>query len=153
MAVRKLILERESNPEFYTLTDEQKPLMDRWNDFNKQLHNFKIPKLWLFKTKYKLRPIGVGIVGLQKDFLNWYGRTRDFCYNPAYKIGGTSEEKLIIYLQSTATLRDLMNKFNTDMLMLAQNYNDRSLEYDNKGNFLIAMTGLVIAVIGLIVAL
>ncbi len=153
MAVYKFILERESNPEFFKLAEEQKPLMDGWNDFNNQLHNFKIPRFWLFKTKHKLRPIGVGIASLQKDFLNWYGRMRGFCYEPTYTIGGTSEEKLITYLNSTAILRDLMNKLNTDMLMLAENFNDRSTEYDNKLNFLIAMTGLVIAVIGLVVAL
>lgn len=100
-----------------------------------------------------MRLIAEGIGGLQKDFLGWYGRTRDFCYTPVYKIGGTSEEELIIYLQYTATLRDVMNKFNTDMLMLAQNYNDREVEYVNQFNFLIAMTGLVIAVMGIVIAL
>ncbi len=153
MAVHKFILERESNPEFFKLADEQKSLMDKWNGLGKQVQNFKIPRFWLFKTKHKLRPIGVGIARLQKDFLNWYGRTRGFCYEPVYIIGGTSEEKLITYLHSTATLRDLMNKLDSDMLMLAQNFNDRSSEYDNKLNFLIAMTGLVIAIIGLVIAL
>ncbi len=153
MAARKFVLEKKSNPEFFELTDEQKSLMDRWNVLGKQVQNFKIPKLWFFETKRKLRPIGLGIAGLQKDFLNWYGRIRKFCYEPTYMIRGTSEEKLITYLHSTAILRDLMNKLNTDMLMLAQNFNDRSSEYDNKLNFLIAMVGLVIAVIGLVIAL
>ncbi len=153
MVVLNITLEEESNPEFYKLINEQKSLMDRFNDLNKQAHSFKIPRLWLFKIKRKLRLIAEGIGGLQKDFISWYGRTRDFCYTPVYKIGGTSEEKLIIYLQYTATLRDVMNKFNTDMLMLAQNYNDREVEYVNQFNFLIAMTGLVIAVIGIVIAL
>ncbi len=152
MTVYKIILERESNPEFYVLADEQKSLMDRWNDFDNQLHNFKMPKLWLFKTKGRLRPIGTGITQLQKDFINWYGRVRGFCYEPSYTIGGTSEEKLITYLHSTATLRDLMNKLDSDMLMLAQNFNDRSTECDNRFNFLIAMEGVVLALIGIVIA-
>lgn len=151
MALHKLILEREGNPEFYTLTDEHKSLNDRSINLNNQMYSFKIPRFWLFTTK--LRPIYVGLVRLQKDFSNWYDRARKFCYAPIYKMEGTPQEELLTHLQSTATLRDSMNELNNNMVMLANNLNGRFLEYDNKRNFLIAMTGLVLAVVGLVIAL
>ncbi len=153
MAINKLVLERESNPEFYKLTDEQKSLTDESHNLNYQLYSFKIPRFWLFKTKHKFRPIFVGLLRIQKDFDNWYVRARKFCYSPMYKMEGTPQEELLTHLQSTATLRDSMNELNNNMVMVANNLNGRILEYDNNLNFLIAMTGLIIAVTGLVVAL
>ena len=153
MVVHKLTLKKEDNPEFHTLCDEQNLLMDRWNQLNNQLQNFKIPRLCLFKTKGELRLIGIEIKKLQKDFLEWYKRAHEFYVDPSYTIEGTSEERILLYSHCTDIVGNIMHKFNSDMLMLAQNFNDRSSEYDNKLNFSIAMAGLVIAVIGLVIAL
>jgi len=153
MVVLRLTLKKEDNPEFYTLCDEQKLLMDRWNQFNKQLHDFKIPRLCLSKSKDELCLIGVEMNKLQKDFLEWYKRAHKFYIDPSYTIEGTSEERMLVYSHFTAILGDIMHKFNSDMLMLADNYNSRYSEYNNQLNFLIAIGGLTIAVVGLIVAL
>ena len=45
--------------------------MDRRNVYNKQVHEFKIPRIFLFRTKHKLTLIGKNIAKLQKDFLDW----------------------------------------------------------------------------------
>jgi len=127
--------------------------MDRWNQFNKQLHDFKIPRLYLFKTKDELCLIGVEIKKLQKDFLEWYERAHKFYIDPSYTIEGTSEERMLVYSHSTAILGNIMHKFNSDMLMFVDNYDGIYSEYNNQLNFLIAIGGLIIAVVGLVVAL
>lgn len=153
MAVRKLILEREGNPEFYTLTDEQKSLIDRSVNLDNQMYSFTIPRFWLFKAKHKLRSIHESLGRLQKDFFNWYDRANKFWCAPIYKMEGTPQEEILTYLHYTDLLRSSMNELNKNMVVLANNLNGRFLEYNDNQNFLIAMTGLVIAVIGLVVAL
>ncbi len=153
MVVHRLTLKEEDNPEFHTLCDEQKLLMDRWNQFNKRLHDFKIPRLCLFKTKDELCLIGVEMKKLQKDFLEWYKRAHKFYIDPSYTIEGTLEERILVYSHCTDILGNIMHKFNSDMLMLADNYNGRYSEYNNQLNFLIAIGGLMIAMVGLVVAL
>ena len=150
MVVHKLRLERGDNPEYYALTDEQPLLMDRWNQVHNQLYAFRVPRLWLFGTKRNLLLVGADISQLQRDFLDWYKRVRKFCVNPHYKTKGTLPgDRRLIYLHCTATLRNLMNKLDSDMLMLAGDYNHRYSESEGRLNFLIAMVGLIIALVGL----
>jgi len=150
MVVHKLRLEKEDNPEFYALSDEQPLLMDRWNQFNNRLYAFRVPRLWLFGTKRNLLLVGADINQLQRDFLDWHKRARKFCVNPYYKTKGIPlGDQRLIYLHCTATLRDLMNKLGSDMLLLVENYNRRWSEREGRLNFLIAMVGLIIALVGL----
>lgn len=80
----KLSLDEQVNPEFYALAREHNALMDRWNQYNSQVHEFRVPKLILFTTRKSLRSIGKDISQLQKDFTDWHGRGRKFCNKPHY---------------------------------------------------------------------
>lgn len=152
MTIHKISLKEKDNPAFYSLVKEYNSLMDKWNDYNKQLHDFKVPRLLLFKTKHKVTSISKDIAELQKDFLDWQGRARSFCVKPYYK---TDSEQLghLVFLHFTATMRDLVNRLNSDMILLVENYNKVYSEYRNQVNFLIAITAFIISFIGLVLGI
>ena len=145
-------MEEKDNPEFYALAKEYNLLMDRWNGYNNQLHKFKVARLFLFRTKHQLIPIGKNIAKLQKDFLDWQRRARGFYTNPRYKIKPELSADLV-FLHSTAAMRDLVNRLNSDMVLLYDNYNKMYSQYQNQVNFLIAIIAFVISLIGLVLGI
>jgi len=152
MTLYEISLEEKDNPEFYALAKEHNSLMDRWNQYNNQLHTFKVPRVLIFKTKHKLTLIGRNIAKLQKDFLDWQKRARGFSVKPHYKVDSQQPGHLI-YLHFTATMRDLVNRLDSNMVLLAENYNKRYSEYQNQVNFLIAIIAFIVSFIGLLLGI
>lgn len=152
MAIYEISLEEKDNPEFYALAKEHNSLIDRLNDYNNQLHTFKVPRLFILKTKHKLISIGRNIAKLQKDFLDWQKRARGFSVKPHYKVDSQQPGHLI-YLHFTATMRDLVNHLDSNMTLLANNYQDVYSEYQNQVNFLIAIIAFIISLIGLLLGI
>jgi len=152
MTLYEISLEEKDNPEFYSLGKEYNSLIGRLNDYNSQLHKFKVPRLFLFKTKHKLISIGRNIAKLQKDFLDWQKRAHNFCIEPHYKVDPKKSGSLI-YLHFTATMRDLVNRLDSNMTLLANNYQDVYSQYQNQVNFLIAIIAFIVSFIGLLLGI
>lgn len=152
MARYKISLDKNSNPAFYNLANEYNSLMDRWNIYNQKLHKFRIPRILLFRTKNKLIAIGKEIANLQKDFLDWQGRARNFFLEPHYKIDPEQKGDLI-FMHFTDTMRYLVNHLDSNMMLLAENYNKVYSSYENRISFLIAIIAFIVSFTGLILGI
>ncbi len=149
MTIYDLSLNREDNPEFYGLADEHEALMKRWNRHNNQLHRFGMPVFLLCGTKRRLVSIGRKINCLGKDVLAWQERARNFCINPRYTVPPDQPGHLV-FLHATSIIRDLETRMESNLSLLEDNYNRMFSERRHQINFLIAITGLVSSLIGLL---
>ncbi|HKZ22487.1 MAG TPA: hypothetical protein VJ165_04710 [candidate division Zixibacteria bacterium] len=143
-------LDPESNPEYSSLIKGYNSLLDRWNEINLSLHKFKVPKIFLFKTENKLFNIGRNLKSLQKDYLEWQGKATGFYLNPHYKFeAGTAND--LAYLHYTNVLSNRLLHLELIMQLINNNYNLMHYIIDNRINFLIAITGLMLGLSGLFV--
>jgi len=151
--MQKISLDKVDNPQYYQLGNEHNEIMDRWNELNIGLQRFRVPKISLFRTKKNLQTkFGQPISKLQTDFLDWNKRAGAFCFKPHYifKEGGKNE---VNFLHWTATMRDMINRMEFKMTLIAENYNKRHLEIENQRNFIIAVISFTIAIISFITTL
>ena len=149
MTIYKISLDEKSNPDFYNLAKEYNLLMDRWNEYNNKIHEFKIPKVLFLRTKVKIVAIGKEIACLQKDFLDWQARARNFFIKPHYSID-SSQKGDLIFMHFTNTMRYLVNHLDSTMVLLTENYNKIYSNYENRQSFLIAIIAFLVSFGGLI---
>lgn len=147
-----IALEKEDNPEYYKLGDEFNLIMDKWNDLNARIINFKIPRIWLFGKKKKIISIGKEISSLQKQFSSWQERTANFYIAPHFIFcGNDNNDKSFIHY--TNVLQYLLKKLNSNMTLIAENYNKVYASYESKINFNIAITSFLVSFGGLILGI
>ncbi|MCJ7508546.1 MAG: hypothetical protein MUO85_07445 [candidate division Zixibacteria bacterium] len=152
METHIISLDKKSNPDFYKLNDEYVSLINRWNDINNKLHRFRIPKVLLFGTKNKLITIEEEIRTLQKDFLDWQARARNFFGDPHY-IVNSSQKGDLIFTHSTTIMGYMLTHLDSNMVLLAENYNKVWSIYNDQINFLIAISAFLLSFAGLILGI
>ena len=148
----KLGLKKENNTEYYEIIDEHNLLMDEWNGLNKKIYTIKQPRLFLFRHKKQLQALGLDILELQKKFLYWDKKVSNFIMNP-HLIFSENEEREIGFIHFISVLRDIRNKLDNQMIMIATNFNKLQDGHSNQVNFIIAVASFILTYIGLIVTL
>ena len=153
MAIHKIRLEIDDNPEYYSLIREYNELMDRYNSINNRIHEFIIPKFLFYKVKKTLNNIGADGLKLQSDFINWNKKASNFAIEPKYKIDSTNEHKELIYVHFTDNLRFTINYLRSYITLLSENYNNRHNEYQERRNFIIAITAFFIGIASFVISI
>jgi hypothetical protein len=151
-SIKKLMIEKEKNPEYYSILEKHNVLMKEWNQINNKIHSLKVPKLFIWKNKDQLKEIFNELTQLEKDYIDWNNIAYPFISSPNYVIPNCPESNLI-FLHFTANLRDLRNKMSDDMRLIENNYNHFKNWQSNQVNFIIAISSFVLSIVGLIIAL
>jgi len=146
--VPKIIINKDDNEEFYNLFEEFNNIMDRWNTLNSQLHEFRIPRLWLFGVKNELKKISKDLKELQDDFLVWQEKATKFFIEPNFKIPSESDGDLT-FIHMTNVLQYFLSKLNSSMVLIADNNNKAYSDYEDQINFIIAILSFIISIFGL----
>lgn len=149
MAIFKIYLKEENNSEYYDIVKEYNNLMERWNIVNSKIHEFKIPRFFIFKTKKLLKAIKEEGESLQKDFIIWNKKANAFALEPKYKLDSDQVQDLA-YLHFTNNMRHLIDFMNNCMVLLTNNFNNRYSQYEEQFNFLIAISAFFIGIISVI---
>ncbi|MBD3341219.1 MAG: hypothetical protein GF353_19085 [Candidatus Lokiarchaeota archaeon] len=152
MSIQEVILEPDKNPDYFDILRQYNELMDIWNKCNNEIIGFKIPKIWLVKTKKKIIKIGLKCKKLQDDFLQWNIKATNFAMEPHYFMEESKENKELVYLHFTNNLRYSINYMNNLMTLLTENYNKKFVQIDEQRNFNIAITAFLIGLVSFIVA-
>lgn len=149
----KISLEESGNPEYYQLVSDHNNLMDTWNTLNNMALRFRVPKIFLFRAKSKLKnQIGEPTSRLQKEFLNWNKKAGTFCLLPHYKFD-TNENGELNFTHFTSNLRDMINSMEVKMTLITENHNKRYSEIENQRNFVIAIVSFIIAITSFVMSL
>lgn len=144
--MKKIYLKEDINPDYYSIVEEYNKLMDKWNKINSKINNFKIPKLLLFFTKRKLKKIFKEGADLQKEYLNWNKKARNFLRAPKYLFEKEQEGKELAYLHFTNNLHFLIDSMHEYMVLLVTNYNNRYSQYREQLNYIIAIIAFLIGI-------
>jgi len=151
--MKKISLDEVDNPKYYQLVSEHNAIMVRWNKLNLGVQRFRVPKVFLFRSKRILRTkFGEPISELVKDWLDWNKRAGAFCFMPNY-IFKKDENGELNFIHFTATLRDMINSMETKIVLIEENHNKRYLQIENQSNFIIALIAFTIAIISFITTL
>lgn len=148
----KLNLKKEVNIEYYDILEKHNALMDEWNRIALRISKMRQPKLFLFGYKKRLQDLGQELLILQKDFLNWNAKAGDFLANP-HLIFTENDERELGFIHYTSLLRDMRNKLDNYMVLIAMNYNILQDLYSNRVNFIIAITSFLLTFAGLVATL
>jgi len=145
-------LDEEGNESYYELVEEYNELLSRWNKFNENINEFRIPRLLVFGTKKHLEEKGNELSLLQKDYLDWKGKATNFFIKPHYNISKELDGDLI-FIHFTNVLRHLVNRMESNMILIANNYNKIYSDYEGQINFIIAIISFLISFSGLILGI
>ncbi|MBO6801627.1 MAG: hypothetical protein JJ892_15245 [Balneola sp.] len=148
-----LVLDRETNPDYFEIVEKRfTKLMDQWNSINKKIHDAKIPIVVPFRVKGELDEIQKELKALQAAFLEWNQKAGDLLVEPKY--GYKKDDNIIaIMVHYSGILKHRISTMNHDMLLIANNYNNKIDQYKSQINFIIAITSFVLTFMGLIIAL
>ena len=152
MAQILIKLDEEDNQEYYGLWREHDEIKKQWDELNNQIHEIRTPKLLIWRTRRKLKSIGIELDKLQSNYLKWRKKAVNFTINPHYKIA-RDENFPIIYLQATQNMRDLNNMLETNILVIANNYNIVYTSLNNQQNFILALSSFTLAILALAITL
>lgn len=152
MAEVLMKLDEADNPEYYGLWREHNELRKRWDEVNKEIHQIRVPKLTIWRSRKKLNKTGLKLAKLHKDYLDWRNKAVNFQMNPRYKIA-RNENAPILYLHATENMRNLTDMLESNMILIANNYNSVHMWLDNKVNFLVAMGSFILAMAALVITL
>jgi hypothetical protein len=145
---RKLSLKREDNQAYYSIIDGHNNLMDNWNNINKELYDLRQPKVLFWGHKKKLKKVGISLLELQKQFLEWNKQASQMIFDP-HLIFQANEESELGFLHYSGILRDLRNKVDNHMVLIVDNYNRERDNHTNQVNFVIAIASFVLTFLGL----
>jgi hypothetical protein len=146
---KKLSIDKEKNPDYYSIIEKHNLLMNKWNKVNGKIHALKFLKLFLWKNKKKLKEIYIELGQLEKEFIAWNNVAYPFITEPSFALPSCPESDLM-FLHLTANLRDLRNKMNDNMRLIENNYNRIKDWENNQLNFIIAIISFVMTFIGLL---
>lgn len=148
-----LVLDREINPEYFEIAEKGfNELMDQWNAINKKIHGAKIPTFVPFRVKGELDEIQKELKALQAAFLEWNQKAGDLLVEPKYGYG-KDDNIIAIMVHYSGILKHRISTMNHDMVLIANNYNNKINGYKSQNNFIIAITSFVLTFLGLVIAL
>ena len=145
----KLNLKKENNPLFYEIVDEHNAIMADWNKINHELDDMKMPKLISPAFRRRLRSIGLEILELQKQFLQWNDKAYGLLTKPNY-IFSEDEERELGFIHYSILLQDIRNCLDNRMVMIVSNFNRVQDLYSSHVNFVIAILSFLLTFLGLI---
>lgn len=125
--------------------------MNRYNELQRNLLSHKIPNVFICGNKNKLKEIGKNIKELQDDWLKWNAIAEDFLKAPNY-IFEYSDTSGISFIHFNNLLMHRINIMESCITQIINNYNKIYSHVENKINFLIAITGWIITLLALIIA-
>jgi len=151
MANHRIYLREDINPEYWQIYKDHNKLMDKWEQYNSEILNFRIPRLLMFGTKKKLIRIGKEVLKLHGEFIEWNKRACGFAFAPRYNFDA-DQNKELVFIHFTSNLRFLINTLEDSMVLIATNYNKLFSNLENQINFLLAISAFLIAFIGLLIS-
>lgn len=167
MASHILDLNKEKNPVYFSLIDQHNEIMQEWGEILKRVHEFRIPEFHLWnisipkvtffnvrKYKKELSIIGNDAIKLQEKFLRWNSGSMNFCASPKYVLSqGADLDNAMTMIHYNSFLLRLVERVNSDMVLLQSDYNLRYSEIENSANYWTAITAWVLAFVGLVISL
>lgn len=165
--MHKLSLPKEANLEYHNLLNESNEIMSEYGRIMGLVHSFKLPTIkigkfeltkpsptFFYRAKYELSKIGREGISLTNRFLDWNNRVINFCANPQYSVGTSTElDGHTSVILHTSFLLSRADRLNSNMTLLQSNYNLRWSEIDNAINFWIAITAWGLSFLGLAVSI
>jgi hypothetical protein len=146
---KSLDLDKELNPEYFSILEKYNALFNKVNKINSDLIALRIPKLFLWKSAKRLNEIHNEMKLVEKEYLEWDKIINSFIFNPTLFIRNIKDSDLI-FLHNVDVLRDIRNKLSDGVLILVTNNYNRAKEgQSNQINFIIAITSFVLTFIGL----
>jgi|GEM_PF-5467794 len=151
---RYVKLEEGLNPEYYAFVKEYNDLMRRWDELNSQVHQYNKPEILATIDQKNLSALDQNLKDLQKKFLEWNKKVRNFALKPNYKFSEETEKGLS-FLHFTINLLDLRSNFDSYITLVENNFNTlvsevryAKSEKKLRRDFRIAITSAVFSFLG-----
>lgn len=162
-----LNLDKEKNSVYFSLIDRHNEIIQEWSEILERIHNFKIPEFRIgnfsipyvtpfnvLKYKREISVIGNDAKKLQTKFIRWNKDSMNFYASPRYVLNqDTDLDNALTMIHHNSFLSSLIERVNSDMLLLLGDYNLRYSEIENSANYWTAITAWVLAFIGLVMSL
>ena len=162
-----LNLNKEKNPDYFSLIDRHDEIIQEWGEILERVHKFRIPEFRIrnfsipdvtpfnaLKYKKELSVIGNDAIKLQTKFVRWNNDSMNFCASPKYVLSqDTDLDNALTMIHFNSFLLSLVERVNSDMVLLLSDYNLRYSEIENSANYWTAFTAWVLAFVGLVISL
>jgi hypothetical protein len=152
MEEHTVALEETRNPDYYALMRESNTLMERCSQLNDEIVRCKIALLRVWRARKSLRQLAEGVQEVQKQHSNWNKRMTDFGAAPRFHLSGASDSALS-YLHFSGLVWHRMDQVRSQLRILEQNFVLKTNRLDEQRNFVIAITSVVISLLGLLASL
>ena len=152
MAEFRLGLRPEDNPKLQVLVDEYNRLNDRFANLNQRLLRVRVPVLRPWRARRVLDSLGPEILEFEKEWNKWNQEARDFSLNPHLFIQGGGATDLA-FIHFTAEFRMRITDVEAEVRFLREIFNGIADEFREQRNLLIALSGIILSLLGLSLAL
>lgn len=152
---------KDSNPEFHKLIEDSRKLEATYKSINDKIRELRHIPFFPFGFKKKLIDISIEIADYEKD-LGLFIRDKEnndngalkFYFNPCFDIDESDiDDKTLIILFYTALLKNTFDVMESHRQLLNSNFQIIQSKYENKINFVIALSGWAFTFLGLIVSI
>jgi hypothetical protein len=152
-----ITLPKEGNEEYFGLFEKTNELIEAINEIGAAIQTSDLPKNKTILSNRALQKLAPQIIKLERDVCDWSNKAWDFRMNPKYSLPNNDPTPSITATHYTNMLASHIDRMNFESYRLEWNFTllvSNMMYIDSNKKWLLSFwTGIVLAIIGIILAL